>query len=257
MNNTKQNTYGFIITRHVISKLTNKYWNNCIICIRRFYPTHKIIIIDDNSNTNFVKADFDYKNIEIIYTKYKKRGELLPYYYFFKNKYFDYAVIIHDSVFFNKKIVFENIKLPILPLWHFEYVENIDNCLRISKYLNYSNYIQEQLIKSTSIDFGFINYDKWVGCFGIQSYISHKFISHIERKYNLFNLLNVINCRNDRCSLERIMGVIFYTECKNLYPTKSLLGDIWKYSKWGLTYNEYENNKYDNNKPLIKVWTGR
>ena len=43
--------YGFIITRHVNSEKTNKYWNNAIICIRTFYPQKKIVIIDDNSNS--------------------------------------------------------------------------------------------------------------------------------------------------------------------------------------------------------------
>ena len=27
------NDFGFIITRHVNSELTNKYWNNCIQCL--------------------------------------------------------------------------------------------------------------------------------------------------------------------------------------------------------------------------------
>ena len=40
-------TYGFIITRHVNSEKTNKYWNKCVKCIRTFYPLKKIIIIDD------------------------------------------------------------------------------------------------------------------------------------------------------------------------------------------------------------------
>ena len=38
-------TYGFIITRHVNSEKTNKYWNKCVKCIRTFYPLKKIIII--------------------------------------------------------------------------------------------------------------------------------------------------------------------------------------------------------------------
>jgi GR25 family glycosyltransferase involved in LPS biosynthesis len=44
------------MTRHVNSEKTNNYWNNSILCIRRFYPDVKIIIIDDNSNYEFVKA---------------------------------------------------------------------------------------------------------------------------------------------------------------------------------------------------------
>ena len=74
------NDYGFIITRHVISELTNKYWNNCIKCLRSFYPQKKIVIIDDNSNKDFLKSFYNFDNIEIIESEFPGRGELLPYY---------------------------------------------------------------------------------------------------------------------------------------------------------------------------------
>ena len=34
-------SYGFIITRHVNSEKTNKYWNKCVRCIRTFLPSKK------------------------------------------------------------------------------------------------------------------------------------------------------------------------------------------------------------------------
>ena len=57
------NLYGFIITRHVNSEKTNNYWNRCIKLIITFYPHRKIVVIDDNSNQDFVKAEFEYKNL--------------------------------------------------------------------------------------------------------------------------------------------------------------------------------------------------
>ena len=130
---TLPSSYGFIITRHVNSEKTNKYWNECLRCIRRFYPFKKIVIIDDNSNQSLVKADFPYKNVEVIQSEYPGRGELLPYYYFYKRHFFENAVIIHDSVFFHKRINFEKlVGTPVLPLWHFEAdKENIHNTNRI------------------------------------------------------------------------------------------------------------------------------
>ena len=68
------NSYGFIITRHINSETTNKYWNQSVKLLRTFYPERKIIIIDDNSNQNFVKADFDYKNITIITSEFPRSG---------------------------------------------------------------------------------------------------------------------------------------------------------------------------------------
>jgi len=105
--------YGFIITRYVNSEKTNKYWNRSIQCIKKFYPDKKIVIIDDNSNQNYVKADFDYKNVEIIHSEYPCRGELLPYYYFFKQRFFRNAIILHDSVFFHRKINFNKLNFPV------------------------------------------------------------------------------------------------------------------------------------------------
>jgi hypothetical protein len=67
--------YGFILTRHVNSEVTNKYWNQSVKLIRTHYPLRKIIIIDDNSNYKFVKADHDYQNLEVIQSEFTKRGE--------------------------------------------------------------------------------------------------------------------------------------------------------------------------------------
>ena len=66
-----QESYGFIILRHVNSESTNKYWNQSVKLIKTFYPNKKIVIIDDNSNQNFVKADREYINVEIVKSEYK------------------------------------------------------------------------------------------------------------------------------------------------------------------------------------------
>ena len=254
-------SYGFIITRHVNSEKTNKYWNHAIRSIRRFYPFRKIVIIDDNSNQSFVKADFDYKNIQIVNSEYPGRGELLPYYYFHKNRYFDNAVILHDSVFFHKRIHFEKFKQErIIPLWHFDHGidinKNIVNCQRLSKYLNNTYDIQKQIIPDDNM-FTIKSVKIWHGCFGVQSYINYDFLSTIQSKYNLFHLLDGVLTRADRCSLERIMGIIFHIESPKLYKRPSLLGDIWINQTWGYSFETYCAEYKNIRKPLVKVWTGR
>jgi hypothetical protein len=253
------NSYGFIVTRHVNSENTNNYWNNCVKLLRTLYPQSQIVIIDDNSNPNFVKDEFDYKNITLINSEFKGRGELLPYYYFLKNKFFDNAVIIHDSVFFHIKIKFELLKnVKVLPLWHFQAdKENINNTLKLSNVLNNSYEIQKKISLSDMV-LGMKQY-KWYGCFGCQSYINHDFLLSIERKYHITKLLNVVHNRKDRCCLERIFGAIFFTECKNIINNKSLLGNIMKYQKWGYSYNDYQQNLKNGKLPksVVKVWTGR
>lgn len=58
-------------------------------------------------------------NSIIIKSKYPKRGELLPYFYYLKNKLFDKAIILHDSVFINKKLNLKFKKYKFL--WEFEH----------------------------------------------------------------------------------------------------------------------------------------
>lgn len=254
------NSFGFIITRHINSEITNKYWNHSIKLLRTFYPNKKIVIIDDNSNANFVKADFNYKNIEIVQSEFHGSGEILPYYYFLKNKYFENAVILHDSVFFHKRINFEKLNnFNILPLWHFNPdKENLINSLRIIKSLKNFDIIQNKI--SLNNDMIVIPQNKWYGCFGLQSYINHNFLLQINNKYNIENLVKIVKNRADRCCSERILGTIFFTESQNLFKTKSVFGDIMTYQKWG----DYTFEKYITNlkkgiipKHVVKVWTGR
>ena len=113
-------SFGFIITRHVNSEKTNRYWNHNVKLLKTLYPLIKIVIIDDNSDHNFVKPEFSYKNVEVIHSEFPGRGELLPYYYFLKHKFFTNAVIIHDSVFLHKRINFERLNgINVMPLWFF------------------------------------------------------------------------------------------------------------------------------------------
>ena len=73
---------GIIILRHVNNVCTNKYWINCYKCIRQYYPENKILIIDDNSNYEYISNEVLYKT-RIIKSEYPGRGELLPYFLLF------------------------------------------------------------------------------------------------------------------------------------------------------------------------------
>jgi hypothetical protein len=254
------NSYGFIIIRHVNSHETNCYWNHSIRCLRKFYPSKKIIIIDDNSNELFVKADYSYKNIEIIKSEFQKRGELLPYYYYLKYNFFDNAVIIHDSVFFHKRISFESLiqsQLKVIPMWFFyPDKENIENTLRITNDLTNAFNIKTKLSESMVLG---MKHLKWYGCFGVQCFINREFLKSLNDKYKITRMINSVNCRKDRSCLERIFGCIFYSECNQIGERKSLLGNIMKYQKWGYSYKQYENDLKKGKIPqaIVKVWTGR
>jgi hypothetical protein len=252
-------TYGFIITRHVNSEKTNKYWNQSVKLIRTFYPLIKIVIIDDNSNYQYIKADFDYINVEIIQSGYPGRGELLPYVYYLKHKWFDNAVILHDSVFIHKRIPFEKIKCNVMPLWHHEYdKENLNNLIRITNTLKNNKFLKYKLLVSEQI-LG-INSEKFNLCFGAQSYIKLQFLEMLESKYKISNLVYVIKNRKDRCGLERIMGLLFFTEYLKHKYNKSLFGHISTHHRaFSYNYDTYLDDLHKNKiyGVFVKVWTGR
>ena len=228
---------GFIILRYVNNENTNKYWIQCYKCIRKFYPEIKIIIIDDNSNYQYITDIVLYKT-RIINSEYPGRGELLPYYYYLHNKDFDSAVIIHDSVFVNKKIDLSvnNYKI----LWSFEH--NWDKINSETKLIDIINDLElTQFYKNKKL---------WKGCFGGMSIIAHDYLVFINNKYDISKLLDYVKTRPYRCSFERVISCLLQKHTVN----KTLFGDIHKYCNWGIKFND--RNKYPN-LPFIKVWTGR
>jgi hypothetical protein len=236
MNNTK--TFGFIILRHVNNPKTNEYWVLCYNCIRKYYPENHILIIDDDSNKEYLENKVLYKTT-VINTEYPKRGELLPYYYYLRNKLFDVAVIIHDSVFINKYIDFSIDKYKFI--WTFQH--DWDQIEDETDMINVFN-------DKDLLDF-YHNKKLWEGCFGAMTIISYEYLETVHKKYNIDLLLDKVVTRYNRCSFERIIGVLLQFELKE----EPLLGNIHQYCIWkSIRFNNKD--KY-NDLPIIKVWTGR
>lgn len=254
------NKFGFIITRHVNSTTTNKYWNRNVKLLRSLYPNAQIIIIDDNSNQSFVVPDFEYKNLTIIQSEYPARGELLPYIYYLKHRWFENAIILHDSIFIHKRIPFETFNFLVLPLWHTKYdKEDLSNLLRISSHLKNNSTIHYKLTNNETNILGMMSSDP-ILCFGAMAYINYQFLKQINNKYAITNLTKALRCRKDRCGLERIMGIIFSIESPNLKYYSSLFGSIFKHHhafKYNLENYEMDLKRGKLPSTVIKLWTGR
>ena len=248
--------FGFIILRHVNSTETNKYWQESYHCIRKIYPTNKIVIIDDDSNPVYLTV-ISMINTIIFESEFKKRGELLPYYYYLQNKWFENAVILHDSVFIKADIVTKYVKynVPYKMLWHF-----------ITHLQDQDNYILPLIfsLNNSSQLLDFYNSKKWNGCFGGMAIINHDFLTYLNNKYNICNLLSKITTRDDRIAFERVIACMVQCEDKKIQI--GILQDILAYCQWGYSFDAYLNDlnclggdglnklhKY----PVIKVWTGR
>jgi len=216
---------GFIILRHVNSEATNKLWIECYDAIREFYPFHKILIIDDNSNYEFIYRTKVLSNTLLIQSEFEGRAELLPYYYYLQHKLFDRAVILHDSVFIKQMIHFgeENTFL-----WQFnhEWDDCYDEQLLINNLQNKD--VVKKFYKSNHL---------WNGCFGVMSVISYDFLCEMNNLFNFCNLIEFVRNRHDRMTLERVFAVLF-TLCnlKNNKKTTSLFGVLHEYCTYGETY---------------------
>ena len=235
------NQIGFIVLRHVNGEQTNAYWNHCYDCIRRHYPEYPILIVDDNSNYEYINERTLYKTT-IINSEYHGRGELLPYYYYLHNKLFDTAVIIHDSVFINRYIDMNVSKYKIIFEFEHDWGDQIED---ETKMINLFN--DKELL-----DF-YENKDLWKGCFGCMSIITHDYLTYINTKYDISKLLDHVLTRYNRCSFERVIACLLQKHEK-LETLLGSLHDYCRYCRWGTPFEEKDDYTH---LPLTKIWTGR
>lgn len=240
-------TRGFIIIRHVINELTNGFWQECYRGIRQFY-TDPILIIDDSSKKEFL-TDIPLINCAVIYDmEHKGVAELLPYYYFHTLHPFDEAVIIHDSVFLQHPLSFTlQPDEPVRFLWSIPHYWDDEIFPLIDRLLQSSP-------QYTDLIAFYHKKNMWRGGFGVMSIIRWDFIDLLHRTHHLFDiLLPKIEKRDDRSALERVLPLLaqyHYPDCM------FQLGDIFHYSKFGLTYHESRAPEF-RRYPLLKVWSGR
>ncbi len=268
------NGFGFIILRHVNNELSSRYWFECYDRIRHFYPETPVVIIDDNSTYNFIdlKKEATIYKCLVMRSIFPKRGELLPYYYYIHNHWFDSALVIHDSVFINIRIDFEKMAadmpdgLKCKFLWHFDHL--------------YNDYAQESALINRLHNAGrlltiYNDSNAWRGCFGVMSLIDRRFLLKLESLYNITDLISHITSRSARMALERAFACMVFDEFRLSAAASnesekeeqldknsiiiSCLGNIHKYCKWGYSYGEYLRNdyKYATSLPIIKIWSGR
>lgn len=252
---------GFMILRCVKKPEHDQLWTKCYQSIRRFYPENPIVIIDDNSRLDLL-SQLNLVNTTVIKSEYPGRGELLPYYYYLKTPFCQSVVIIHDSIIFQKKINLDvkNYKF----LWEFHH--KFDDTVKEIRML-------EVIGDRHLVDY-YLQKDKWLGCFGAMTVITHEYLKLINSKHNLADLLGVVKTRSDRMVFERIIGCLLQRygkpgetlnqetpningdENKPIRPISpvSLFGNIFRYGIWGLKLKNIKKFSYF---PVIKIWSGR
>lgn len=254
---------GFILTRHVRNAETEEYWREACRCIQRHYPGIPIVIIDDCSPYPFLQPAPD--GVQIVPSAFPGRGELLPFLYLLRHRWFNKAVILHDSVFVHTRVPFFAVQSPVVPLWHAP-LDKTD-ATNVARLLRALPPCAATLSCSAPAAIRTLSAPKdGAICFGCMCVIDLDFLTRINHKYMLHRLIDVVRTRADRCSLERIMGGIFFAECPALHRCPSLFGNIfrvpnaWTYS-WPQYLADYSSfgdaNDANRKQRVVKVWTGR
>ncbi len=200
-------------------------------------------------------------------TKFPRAGELNGYYHYHQNKYATKAVIMHDSMLLFRPI--NNLdEINIKFLWHFEKnkIEWNNNCVGLIRR------VTDPIVKKELYElFSRRNQNRWQGCFGIASIISHYYLDNLQKNTNFLELVKYIKCRKDRMAMERIFGMINfrYGGTNNInHFNCSLNGSIFKHpEKIMLHYNFRSNGHFNLDEVLsrfqnyhscmIKTWHGR
>lgn len=253
----KDESIVFVILRHIRNTRDNDLWISSYNSIRNFY-TNKIVIIDDNSTINTVNGKLI--NTEVIQSEINGAGEILPYYYFLKNKWADKMIFLHDSMGINRRFKDNELESDIKFHWYFNSNEkqNSGDKSKLSLYvslLKNNKDIVSFLSNKTSV---------WNGCFGAASIINYNIVQYLEEKYALFSGISImIRLRSDRETFERLFGLVLFFENIINEQNCSNFGNIVGYPNafesnnlnFETTISVLKQKNYDT--AIIKVWRGR
>jgi hypothetical protein len=244
----------FVILRNLKIVKDNDLWISSYNSIRKYY-TNPIVIIDDNSTINTVNGRLT--DTEVIKSEWKGAGEILPYYYFLKEKWADRMIFLHDSMFLNRPFQPSELEGPIRFHWHFDHAD-VRKDRKISTFLSLLPQSKEVIDEFSKSEF------IWKGCFGGTCIVDLEVVEQLEEKYEFFSkLIPAIRTRNDRETFERVLGIIVYYERLTDASPPSNFGSILAYPK---AFESQNNNietaahiisQANYNTSILKVWRGR
>jgi len=240
-----EKSYVFVILRNIQKTSDNDLWLSAYQSIRQFY-TNQIIIIDDNSTLNTFNGKL--VNTEIIQSEYNGAGEILPYYYFLKEKWADTMIFLHDSMVIHRLFTEDELDHEVVMHWYFNEKDAgiMKKSVALLSYLTKLKEIEDYVVNG-----------EWVGVFGGTSIIDLSVVEMLEEKYKISNLVNFIRTRKQRQLVERVLGILLCYE-KNV---TSNFGDIHKYPKNfesnNLQTSIHNISQANYNTAIIKLWRGR
>lgn len=247
---TDKEPFAFVILRHIKSSRENYLWKRCYTSIQKFYPKTRILIIDDASVHLFYPDKGP--DCEIIKSQFPGAGEILPYYYFYRLRWAQKMIFLHDSMLLRRAFTDEELSPSVKFHWHFE-PNSSDENFRIERLLHCLKHPHDLI---------FLNSHKslWCGCFGSTSIIDIHILDLLEQKYGFPSaLVTKIHCREDRMALERVFGLLLFKEGLVTKDTCSNFGCIHHYPHAWENINDWQLEELKTTYwgAILKTWHGR
>lgn len=212
--------FGFIIPTHITSPQILKHVRENIDSIKLLYPSQKIVMINDHSPLKNWENIFNDILIVNAPENLRGSGEMLPYWYFYNNKLFDYAIILNDGCRANKVLSKVEYNLKFLWFFNYQFGWNSSPCPPRSEEKHIKTHEDEILHVIGGISDKYISdiirreyfqKHKWVCCYASMSIISHEYLCQLQQALKFVDLIHLIKTRRDRMCLETLIGV--YHSC--------------------------------------------
>ncbi len=243
-------SYVFVILRQLQTTTDNNYWISSYNSIRKFYK-NKIIIIDDNSMINTVNSNL--VNTEIIKSDFNGAGEILAYYYFYKNKWADCMIFLQDTMILERPFESKELEGSVHFHWHFidsSVDKHYNKLMLFVSSLKNNSELVEDVTTSTR---------PWKGCFSATSIIHYSVVEILEDKYEIFSIfVLMIQNKKDRELFERLLGKILCVEnfvdedsCSN-FGNITTYPDAFQSKSIESSIQTYHQHHYSS--AIIKCW---
>lgn len=215
-------TFGFIVSSCIIGIDHLLALKKCIESIRKNHDNTIVLVVSYSSTIkDFQPYLTNYKNIIVETYEENTPGDMKVYDFFLKNKYFDKAIFLHDSMSINEPFTDINTISDVKYLWHFtnhrvhwEIIEeeqteiaiknNIKNHDDLIKYL--LNTYAEAEFRDYAIEYLYKK-DNWVGCFGNLTIMDYSFLVKMNNKTNIVYILNNMTSGRFRRASESIFSL--------------------------------------------------
>ena len=240
----------FVILRCLRKEEDRALWRRAYASIRYYYQESPIVIIDDNSLL-LDEMDSRVLNATIIKSDYAGAGEVLPFYYFLKERWAGRMIFFHDSMFMKRPFTQEELEGKLKFFWHFSDHTTDDDAM-IEQLLQFVPHGNELCT---------LNKQKyaWNGCFGLACVIDWSTAKALDDKYGFASLLvNFVKNRDDRMAYERVFGLIAFHEQLVTKTNCSAFGSIHDYpGSWQADFDWQIKNQKLYPYAVMKTWSGR